>query len=818
MSKKIIFIYIFLFVFFPILKGQNLAKIYGTVTDLADSPIENATVVVKGNVSLGTATNVNGRFDLLIPHDKDLVIEISCVGYESVEQTVNVPKGKRKEFNFQLKESVTHIHAFTLDERYAIDNEDLKTINPKVLTHIPGTNVGVESLVKSAGLGVFANNELTSQYNVRGGNYDENLIYLNGIEVFRPFLIRSGNQEGLSFINPDLVSAVHFSSGGFDACYGDKMSSVLNVKYKTPTRWAGGLSGSLRGASGHLEGVSKDKKLSFLLGVRYQSNASVFKKTQDSGFYRPNFWDGQFFLNYTPNKKWTISLFGNYANNIYKFRPASRNTIMGAMNNAKSLTIYFEGQEVDAYQTIYSSLLTKYRVDSNHTFSFSVAYFNSTEKETFDILSEYYLSDVNSSFGSNDFGERYNSRSVGSDLHHGRNFLVSDIFYGGFNGEHHLPKRNTLSWGVKFQGEFIADKLTEWRAIDSSGYTLPFQLSTPGDSVAIGDSLRLFALDDNTLKVNNTLATFRLTGFVMDKWQFGKDKHLFTLVGGLRFGFWSFNKEFLFCPRLRLVYMPQHLKHDISFYLATGMYAQPPVYKEMRQKDGSLNEHIKSQLSYHFITGLNLAFEIARRPFQFSVEVYYKYLDNIITYSVDNVRITYSGRNDAVGYAVGIDAKLSGEIVHNLESWLSVSLMKSMESIDHEVYTPRPTDQRFSVNLFFQDRIPRLPMIKAHLNLVYATPLPYSFKDKRVYDRRSKAYFRTDLGISWQFLNQATHVGKKNPFKFINAAFLSFEITNLFNYYNVLSYLWISDIDNQYYAMPNYMLPRMFNLKLRFEF
>lgn len=796
--------------------GQNMAKIYGKVTDTEGLPIEGANIVVMEQNSIGTATTEAGRYELLIPHDRSLIIEISCLGYATITDTLMVAKGKRKQADYTLKETVITMPSFNLNERYTLNDEDLKPINPKVLAHLPGVSQSVESLIKASGLGVFSSNELTSQYNVRGGNYDENLIYLNGIEVHRPLLIRSGNQEGLSFINPDMVSSINFSSGGFDACYGDKMSSVLDVNYKTPVDWGGSLSASLLGVTGHMEGCSKDKKFSVLLGARYQSNAYLFNRMQDSGAYKPTFTDVQLLLNYQPNSKWTLSLFGNYTRNIYRFRPVSRETNIGTVTEAKRLKIYFEGMEVDAYQTIYSVFSTQYQINENNKLRFILSYFNSIEKETFDILSQYFLSEVNTSYGSSDYGEEISSRGVGSDMHHGRNFLTSHLFNGELQGSHQLKHHNTLSWSVKMQGEIINDNLTEWRLYDSADYTLPYIPTIPGDSVALDDPTRALTAKEY-LKVSNQLATYRPSAYIQNKWNFGNDKHKFSLIAGLRFTYWSFNKEALITPRIRLVYQPQW-KTKTSFYIATGTYFQPPFYKEMRTADGSLNQHIKSQQSYHVILGSDVLFTIAKRPFKFSAEVYYKYLRNLITYSLDNVRVTYSAANDATGYAVGLDAKLSGEIVHDLESWISLSIMQSMESINHGEFTPRPTDQRVSMNLYFQDRVPKLPMLKAHINLVYATALPYSFPKKRAYTYRSKPYFRTDIGLSWQFIDEATRLGKKKAIHFINAAYLTFEITNLFNYSNVLSYTWVADINNQYYAIPNYLSPRMFNVKLRFEF
>ena len=797
-------------------EAQNMGKIFGKVTDTTGLPVDGANIIVSGMQNIGTSTNESGRYELLVPHDKDITIEVTCIGYQAEKQVVHVVAGKRKQLNIELTQITISLPSFNFTERYSFD-DGIERISPKTIHHFPGITSGVESLIKSTGLGVSSPNELSSQYNVRGGNYDENLIYLNGIEIYRPFLIRSGQQEGLSFINPDLVSSVKFSSGGFDPCYGDKMSSVLDVYYKNPTRFAGSLSGSLTGASGHFEGVSKDKTFTALLGARYQSNAYIFRQLQTKGNYKPTFTDGQILLTYTPKPKWKLTLFGNYTRNVYTLIPDTLVTRMGtAIGDVIEYKVFYAGQEVDAYQTVYTAFVAKYDVSENNNLRFLMSYFNSTEKETFDLSAEYFINEVSTAFGDNNYGNVISSMEIGKDMRHARNFLNSHIFHGEFQGEHRL-KSNLISWGTKFQGEYIDDQLREWRLYDSSGYSLPNHPTVPGTAVPFDDSSRLITMGQDYWNAVNTLQTFRLSGFVQDKWTFGDSMHRFIFTGGIRFSYWTFNNEFIVTPRLRLMYQPK-IEADISFYAATGMYYQPPFYKEMRLPDGTLNQNIKSQKSYHAILGMDYLFKIKRRPFKVSSEIYYKYLDDLITYTMDNVRIIYSGENDAIGHVIGIDAKLSGEFVANLESWLAVSLMKGIESINGKAYSPRPTDQRFSVNLFFQDKVPKLPMLKAHVNFVYATPLPCSPPTIREYTRSSHHYLRTDMGFSWQFIDGTTRTGKKNPFQFISSGYLTVEIANIFNYKNVLSYSWVSNAEGNYYKIPNYLTPRLFNVKLRFEF
>ena len=819
-NRKTIHYVLVMLLLFTLSEGataQHLAKIFGKVTDTIGIPLEGANVVVLDMKNIGTSTNESGRYELLIPHDKEITVEITCMGYQSEKQTINVAAGKKKQLNAELQQIVITLSPVVFRQPYNFD-DGMERINSKPIYHLPGGK-GVESLVKYGGLGVKFNDELSSQYNVRGGNYDENLIYLNGIEIYRPFLIRSGQQEGLSFINPDLVSSVKFSSGGFDPCYGDKMSSVLDVQYKKPIQFGGSLSGSLLGASGHLEGASKDQKFSALFGARYQSNAYMFRQLQTKGRYNPTFTDGQLLLTYTPTPQWQLTLYGNYARNVYRLIPDTQVTRMGTISgDVKECRVLYEGQEVDAYQTVYTAFVAKYAATEKTDLRFLMSYFNSTERETFDLEAQFFINEVNSNLGDTAYGEIISSKDVGKDFHHARNFLISHLFHGEFQGDHRL-KSNLLTWGANFQGEFIEDQLKEWRLYDSSGYSLPHYSTIPGEEVPFGDASRVISMDNAFLKAINTLNTLRISGFVQDRWKFGDSTHRFILIGGIRMSYWTFNHNLFFTPRLRLMYQP---KTDMSFYVATGLYFQPSFYKEMRLPDGTLNDGIKPQKSFHVILGMDYLFKIKRRPFKFSTEVYYKYLYDMITYTMDNVRIIYSGENDATGHVAGIDAKLSGEIVAGLESWLVVSLMKGVESVNGDAYTPRPTDQRFSMNLFFQDKVPKLPMLKAHINIVYATPLPVGSPVMRKYEKGKQSYFKADIGLSWQFINGMTRAGAKNPFRFLKAGYLTCELSNIFDYKNVLSYSWVkTEPDAQiagYYAIPNFQTPRLFNVKLRFEF
>lgn len=808
-----------LLLMFSGLQAQSVGRVNGRVTDTLGLPLDLVNVVLKEQPQKGTTTNEKGFFSLDLPAGTDAVLLFSNMGYATKEIKVHVTAGKMKALSVRLVPTARQLQPVTTTgERYTV-NTGVEHIDSKMITSIPAMSSGVEGLIKAGGLGVHSNNELSSQYNVRGGSYDENLVYVNGIEVFRPFLIRSGQQEGLSFINPDMVSSVRFSSGGFASHYGDKTASVLDVDYAEPVRTSGSLSGSFLGASGHLGGTDKSQKFSYLLGARYQSNAYMLKQMQTHGNYQPNFTDVQALLRYRPNEKWKFSLFGNYARNEYRLIPETGEATIGnILRTIQRLNIYYDGQEVDAYQTLFGSFNAAWQCSRFSEITFSGTYFRSLEKETFDINAEYWLSDINMDFGSEEMGESVSSRAVGGELHHGRNFLDADIFNGEVRGKHRLGPHE-LRWGLACRKEFIHDRLEEWYVYDSSFYSLPHPYTRPGDTLPFGDTARLLTAS-SYLNARNDVENNRVTAFVQDRWEFGLERFRYTLTYGLRASYASWNGEYFVTPRLRFMMQPI-ANRNISFYVATGLYYQPPFYKEMRNMHGELNRDIRSQKSWHLIVGGDYLFKWGDRPFKFSGEMYCKYLWDLVSYELDNVRTVYSGYNDADGYAVGADVKLSGEIVPGLESWLACSLLKTMEDIDGDGhgYIPRPTDQRFALNLFFQDEIPNHPDFKAHLNLVYSTPLPYGIIGKPQYlraQRRGKAYFRTDVGFSWKFL----HAGdlRIKPFSAVKAGYLTLEILNMFNYYNIISYSTVTDIDGNSYLTPNYLTPRLYNVKLRFEF
>ena len=680
-------------------------------------------------------------------------------------------------------------------------------INPLSAKNLPSVNNSIEALIKTLP-GVNSNNELSSQYSVRGGNFDENLVYVNDVEIFRPFLIRSGEQEGLSFINPDLVSTVQFSAGGFDAKYGDKMASVLDIRYKRPNTFAGSVSLDLLGASAHLEGASKNQKWKGLIGVRQKSNQYLLGTLETKGDYRPSFTDVQAYVFHTLNPRWELDFLGNISLNKYQLIPSSRHTRFGTVSNPMGLYIYFEGQEIDRFNSVFGAFSATYRPHVNLQHRLTISGFQSVEREFFDILGAYILSETSADPGSDEFGDPRTLMGVGTYLNHARNELNAIIYNLSYQGRFLTSKMYWL-WGAKFQREDILDHLNEWKMVDSMGYTLPNPQTLP-ENFGFPNPSRPPLLQ-NVFKSEHHLISNRYQAFLQNNMEVSSE---LALVMGVRVAYWDFNKEFLVSPRASLTYAPTNLT-DWTFRFATGVYYQPPFYRELRDLDGNLNPQIKSQRSIHFVGGADYYLKLWGRPFKLTSEAYYKALSNLIPYEIDNVRVRYLAKNIGKGYATGVDFRLAGEVVKGAESWASLSIMSTKESIDGGPYVPRPTDQRLNFNLFFQDYLRMNSNFKAHLNLVFGTGLPYgspyALKHLETLQRRGEfrlpAYRRVDLGLSYHV--KAFRLGE---------LWLSAEIFNLFDMNNTISYLWISDFNNQQYAVANYLTSRRLNFKISANF
>ncbi len=806
----------------------QMAVVYGTISDKETKlPLEFVSVSVMG-LPGATQTDSKGNYEISVPAGRKIVLAFSHISFQTVKIELNPEEGQRLQLQPELNSNATNLNEVQIEDK-ATRQSTLKRLDPKLIAALP-TSGGVEALLKTFP-GVSSNNELSSQYNVRGGNFDENLIYVNDIEVYRPFLVRSGGQEGLSFINPDMVSGVLFSAGGFDARYGDKMSSVLDVTYRKPREFAANITASLLGASITLEGTNKTKRLSAIASIRERSNSYLLKSLDTKGDYRPRFIDGQLYVTYQFTPEFEVGILGNYAQNKYRFVPTDRETDFGTVNTALRLKIYFDGREVNNFDTYLGAVSFNYKPKKDLTLKIISSAFRSFESEKFDVLGQYFIGQLETDFGKENFGDVTSLGNVGSYLTHGRNLLDATVF----NVEHKGYFKE-LQWGLKYQSEFIQDEISEWKLQDSAGFSIP--QTNP-------QVLEL----QNVVKSKNTLASNRITDYIQNTWHFG-DTTEFSLTAGLRSHYWDVNKQFLVSPRATLSMIP-NWKRDFLFRLSAGYYYQPPFYRELRDLNGKVNPNLKAQTSIHFVLASDYNFKIWDRQFKFVAEGYYKYLDNLVPYEIDNVRIRYYANNSARGYATGLDLKLNGEFVKGLESWLSVSIMQTQEDIKDDFYydyynkkgnkiikgfsfdqvatdsvlhnpgyIPRPTDQRVNVALFFQDYIPRFPSWKVHLNLLYGSGFPFGPPSYERYKDtlRIPAYRRVDIGFSKQLLSENHKLPKKNPFHFFKSIWMSAEVFNLLQISNTISYLWVTDVTARQYAIPNYLTRRQLNVKLIFKF
>ncbi|MDD2563880.1 MAG: carboxypeptidase-like regulatory domain-containing protein [Salinivirgaceae bacterium] len=787
----------------------------GKILDQDNYPVEMAAIVIL-ETQEGTTSNSLGRYEIQVPANTKITLVYTCLGYENTRKEIFVAENERMRLNVSMLQITQNIDEVRIiDERYRHTNTQF--INPKLLKQMPGLANPVMDLVKSLP-GVAANNELSSQYSVRGGNYDENLIYVNGIEVYKPFLVRSGQQEGMHFVNSDMIANLSFSSGGFESRYGDKMSSVLDIEYRRPNQFNAKADIGFLGGSATIEGVGLKNKFSHLTSVRYKQTRNVLGSLETKGEYDPRFLDVQTLLTYDLNEYWEVSFLGYFSDNIYNFKPSDRETRLGLVNNAFKFKVYFEGFETDRFLTSQGSVAIKYKPSENNEWRLSGSTFYSLERETFDILGEYWLNQVDANIGSSTLGDSIGSLAVGRYLDHARNYLDAVVSTVSLTHKYRIGNHK-IQWGINGRHDQIKDKIGEWMLIDSAGYSIPYH-----------------SFNDSTTELNyskhyeNSFSSFRSSGYIQDTWNFDIDSVKLYVTGGVRYHYWDFNEELLFSPRVSLAIKP-NWKPDLLFRFSSGIYYQPPFYKEALL-NGVPNNEIKSQKSTHAVLAADYNFNMWNRPFKLVVESYYKQLKNIIPYTVDNVRIIYDGYNHATGYVQGIDMKLTGEFVKGVDSWLSISYMKTEEDITDDVYIrthmnpvdtvypgfiPRPTDQRFMINLFFQDYWPGNPTIKVHLNAIYNTGLPVGAPNapRHFATHRLPGYKRIDMGISKEIIRQRD---KKKIFNFIENIWIGLDVFNILDIENTISYTWITDIQNQQFGIPNKLTGRLYNLKMNITF
>ena len=779
------------------IKAENV-KISGKVIDNEDKPIEFGTVRVAGT-ALGTNTNLKGDYSLTIAQKDTIEMVFSCVGFKTVKHKLVNPKGdltlnvRLYPMDVDLKEFEVIGFRNNINGMQSFDTESFK-LSPDV------SGGSVEAMITTMP-GVNSNNEMSSQYSVRGGTFDENSVYINGMEVYRPQLIRSGQQEGLSIINPDLVGNLKFSTGGFPARYADKMSSALDITYREPEALEGAVSASLMGGS--VMFGQNSGKFSQIHGARLKKNNSLLASQDTKGEYDPLFFDYQTNMTFKPNDHWSINLMGNISLNHFNFKPHDRETTFGTSQDAKSFRVYFDGAERDKFETYLGALTVNYRHNKASSFSLGIGGFLSNELVSYDISGEYWLDQAGTG-GSEGVGGEL---GVGKYMEHSRNRLKSSVLSVNFKGSTRY-KINNFAYGIEYQRQNFRDRTKEWEWRDSAGYSLPHK----------PDALHLIY----NMKSHNDANINRLSLYVEDALYITTNSAHMTLNAGLRLSYNSFNKEFLASPRLNFTASPDNTPNWI-FRLGTGLYYQSPFYKEYRQTvtdplgNGSirLNRNIKSPRSVQVIAGADFTFRAMNRPFKLSGEVYYKNLSRLISYEYENLKIVYSGNNDSKGYTMGLDLKLFGQFVEGSDSWLSFSLMKTQQTLDGKKM-PMPSDQRYSVSLYFTDYLPRFPRLKFSLRGVVSDGLtmtpPHTSRSKTYF--RAPAYKRLDIGVSWQFFGAPD----QKPNKIFKSMVLALDAFNLLDITNVSSYYWVTDVNNMQYAVPNYLTRRQFNLRLSMEF
>lgn len=765
----------------------------GRVADESNNPIELASVSCLSQ-GKATVTSLKGEFKLTLHSADSVAVTFSMLGYRSKTRVLRNPKGTQT-LQVVLYESARELNEVSITGQ-KIQSGQTQEISTKQLKGLPSTTGNaVEELIQSQA-GVSTHSELSSQYNVRGGSFDENSVYINQVEVFRPFLVRSGQQEGLSVINPDMVEKIGFSTGGFEAKYGDKMSSALDITYRKPKRWEGNLTASLLGASAYM-GMA-NKKFSWSNGLRYKTTKYLLGSLETKGEYRPDFIDYQTYLTYTPNKRWSLDFIGNISDNHYNFYPKDRETKFGTQENVRAFRVYFDGQEKDVFRTFFGTMgLTRHYGDSTSV-SFIGSAYSTREQERYDIQGQYWLTQTETS----------ENLGVGTYFQHARNYLKAHVESVKMLVKH-TTRQHQIEGALTYKWEHIEEDANEYEMRDSAGYSVPHT----------GKDLNMIY----TLRAKNSLDAHRLEVYLQDTWRFRSagEHTLFTLNYGLRFANWSFNKESILSPRVALSIIPA-FDHNMSLRVATGLYYQAPFFKELRDTTtvngvtyATLNNKIKSQRSIHFIGGMDYRFNMNNRPFKFTAEVYYKLLGNLVPYSVNNVKVVYYGDNQASGHAAGLDLKLFGEFVPGSDSWVSLSLMSTRMKLNG-VSIPLPTDQRYAVNLFFTDFFPGTQRWKMSLKLALADGLPFSAPHRELESNnfRAPAYKRADIGMSYRLLDNQDR-SSRSIFRNI---WLGLDCLNLLGINNVNSYYWITDVTNQQYAVPNYLTGRQFNAKVIFEF
>ena len=814
-----------LLLFFSILYSSALwaqkATVRGVILDVFDEPIPSVNITF-GNT--GAISDLDGYYLIEITANENVQITYSHIGHKNVQATLNLSNNEDYELNPVMKTDIEQIATVVISGRENKRVEGITTLSPEAIRRMPSAISGVTSLLTSLP-GINSNNELSTQYAVRGGNYDENLVYVNEIEVYRPFLIRSGQQEGLSFVNDDLTSSVDFSAGGFQAKFGDKLSSVLDITYRKPTEVQATLDASLLGVSVSAGNISDDGKFTGIVGLRYRDNSLFVNAKETQTNFKPTFLDAQTYLSYKFNNKLEIGFLGNVAINKYSYKPLTRQTNFGTLADPVALLVFYEGQEEDKYDTYFGALKATYVASQNYTAKFIGSIYQTQEQEYFDILAQYRLGEVDTSIGSENLGDVTFSEGIGSQLTHARNNLDALIVNLEHKGNATIGE-NEIEYGVKFTHEDIRDRVQEYEIIDSAG----FSIRPPLIDFANLQPYEPFTSEIvpyTNIRAQNDVQINRLSGYGQWSRRTTIGSSDLWLNAGIRAHNWTVSgqdiqstTQTVFSPRGQLSLKP-NWDRDMLFRLSGGVYHQPPFYRELRDSTGTVRPGVKAQKSIHIVLGNDYSFNLWDRPFTLNSEVYYKKLTNVNPYTLDNVRIRYRASNNAVAYAYGLDLRLAGEFVPGTESWISLGYLKTEENIDDKGYIFRPTDQRLKIGMLFQDYVKVVPNLKGYLNLQYNTGLPGgspSYADPYNFQERLPDYKRVDLGVSYVLID-ATRPKEEGVFKYFKELTLGAEIFNIFDVQNSISNTFVRDVYTKVqYSIPNYLSPRVFNVRLTAKF
>jgi hypothetical protein len=813
---------------------MQTARVNGNITGKNGEPLEKVAIGLKEDPRISSFTDSKGDFSLEIPAGKPVTLMLYEISYISITQTLQAKEGEEVSFSFSMKMKNELSTVEVTDTKTRA--EEVLVLDPKVFTQLPSPTGNIEDLVKTQ-LGVSSSNELTSGYSVRGGNFDENLVYVNDIEVYRPFLVRSGQQEGLSFANPSMVQNMVFSAGGFEAKYGDKMSSVLDITYRKPLKFGGNASASLLGGNFQMEGVTPKRLLSWNVGARYRTNIYLLKTLDTDGEYRPSSGDAQAFLTFDLNPRFKIEYLGTFAYNRYLVIPSTRQTDFGTVKDALRLTMYFDGQELMQYTTFMSGISATYRPNARTRLKLISSAYRSNEQELYTVQGQYWIDQLEADLGKPNFGQVAFNRGVGTFINNGRNYLTATVVNFEHKGTRALSESQDILWGARQQFEMIEDKLGEWKMTDSAGYIVPYS----PDQITLTD----------VYKSQIGLQSSRTQGYLQYNLnRLLRDSSTFKFTFGVRGNYWTVNEQLLISPRMTIAYKP-NWKRDWLFRLSGGLYYQPPFYRELRNINGTINRDVLAQQSTHAVLTADHIFRMWNRPFKLLAAAYYKELNNIIPYEIDNVRIRYFANNNAKGFATGADIRINGEFVEGIESWASIGLLRTYEYSNGNIhydyfnkagdpivrgytfdqvkadsqlvdpgYIPRPTDQLLTFGLFFQDYLPRYPAFKFNLSLLFGSGLPFGPPTHIRWQQvlRMPAYRRADAGFAYNILRENRKKSRKSRLNGIKEMWIFLEIFNLLQVQNTVSYTWVQDVTGNRYAVPNYLTNRQLNARIQVKF